>query len=63
MIDIDIEKYICSPSRECPLPTGQFQLFLSCGFVIIKKPLVNMVNLVRMQGIMPKEEAGSSVCL
>ena len=28
------KKHICSPRRECLLPTGQFQLFLSCGFVI-----------------------------
>ena len=32
------KKYICSPRRKCPLPTGQ--LFLSCGSVIIKKLLV-----------------------
>ena len=38
------KKYICSPRCECPVPSGQFQLFLSCGFVIIKKLLVNMVN-------------------
>ena len=24
------KKYICSPRGECRLPTGQFQLFLSC---------------------------------
>ena len=30
------KKYICSPRRDCPLPTGQFKLFLSCGLVIIR---------------------------
>ena len=37
--------YICNPRGECRLPTGQFQLFLSCDF---RLPAVNIINLVRM---------------
>ena len=33
------------PTADCQLPTGQFQLFLSCDCSV---PPVNIINLIRM---------------